>query len=160
MSGTFKRPESVLVVVHTGDGRFLMLRRRAPAGFWQSVTGSLRWDEHDPAVAARRELREETGLEAGPELRDWAQRLKTALVTVDGVQKVALYGEQTPVVNVYVSMATLANFAIRPETIVATIGQQNSIVDSGEKQAGSRSWIASRSRIAESTMAGWRSKTP
>ena len=43
------------------------------------------------------------------ELRDWAQRLKTALVTVDGVQKVALYGEQTPVVNVYVSMATLAN---------------------------------------------------
>ena len=46
------------------------------------------------------------------ELRDWAQRLKTALVTVDGVQKVALYGEQTPVVNVYVSMATLANFAI------------------------------------------------
>ena len=70
------------------------------------------------------------------ELRDWAQRLKTALVTVDGVQKVALYGEQTPVVNVYVSMATLANFAIRPETIVATIGQQNSIVDSGEKQAG------------------------
>ena len=70
------------------------------------------------------------------ELRDWAQRIKTALVTVDGVQKVALYGEQTPVVNVYVSMATLANFAIRPETIVATIGQQNSIVDSGEKQAG------------------------
>ena len=57
-------------------------------------------------------------------------------MTVDGVQKVALYGEQTPVVNVYVSMATLANFAIRPETIVATIGQQNSIVDSGEKQAG------------------------
>ena len=70
------------------------------------------------------------------ELRDWAQRIKTALVTVDGVQKVSLFGEQTPVVNVYVSMATLANFAIRPETIVATIGQQNSIVDSGEKQAG------------------------
>ena len=70
------------------------------------------------------------------ELRDWAQRLKTALVTIDGVQKVTLYGEQTPVVNVYVSLATLANFSIRPETIVSTIGQQNSIVDSGEKQAG------------------------
>ena len=70
------------------------------------------------------------------ELRDWAQRLKTALVTVDGVQKVTLYGEQTPVVNVYVSLATLANFAIRPETIVATISQQNTIVNSGEKQAG------------------------
>ena len=70
------------------------------------------------------------------ELRDWAQRLKTALVTIDGVQKVTLYGEQTPVVNVYVSLAALANFSIRPETIVSTIGQQNSIVDSGEKQAG------------------------
>ena len=70
------------------------------------------------------------------ELRDWAQRIKTALVTVDGVQKVSLFGEQTPVVNVYVSLAALANFAIRPETIVATIGQQNTIVNSGEKQAG------------------------
>ena len=70
------------------------------------------------------------------ELRDWAQRIKTALVTVDGVQKVSLFGEQTLVVNVYVNLAALANFAIRPETIVATIGQQNTIVNSGEKQAG------------------------
>ncbi|WP_418991153.1 efflux RND transporter permease subunit [Alistipes sp.] len=70
------------------------------------------------------------------ELRDWAQRLKTALVTVEGVQKVTLFGEQTPVVNVYVSLAALANFSIRPETIVQTIGQQNTIVNSGEKQAG------------------------
>ncbi len=70
------------------------------------------------------------------ELRDWAQRLKRALVTVDGVQKVTLFGEQTPVVNVYVSLASLANFSIRPETIVSTIGQQNAIVDSGEKRAG------------------------
>lgn len=70
------------------------------------------------------------------ELREWAQRIKTALVTVDGVQKVTLFGEQTPVVNVYVSLAALANFSIRPESIVATIGQQNTIVNSGEKQAG------------------------
>lgn len=70
------------------------------------------------------------------ELRGWAQRIKTALVTVEGVQKVTLFGEQTPVVNVYVSLAVLANFAIRPETIVSTIGQQNTIVNSGEKQAG------------------------
>ena len=70
------------------------------------------------------------------ELRDWAQRIKTALVPVAGVQKVSLFGEQTPVVNVYVNLAALANFAIRPETIVATIGQQNTIVNSGEKQAG------------------------
>ena len=70
------------------------------------------------------------------ELRAWAQRLKTLLVTVDGVQKVSLFGEQTPVVDVYVSSSALANFAIRPETIVSTIRQQNAVVGSGEKQAG------------------------
>ncbi|MDE6070379.1 MAG: efflux RND transporter permease subunit [Alistipes sp.] len=70
------------------------------------------------------------------ELREWAQRLKTALVTVEGVQKVTLFGEQTPVVDVYVGLSTLANFSIRPETILATVSQQNAVVDSGEKQAG------------------------
>lgn len=70
------------------------------------------------------------------ELRDWAQRLKKSLVVVDGVQKVTLFGEQTPVVDVRVSLSTLANFDIRPETLMATIAQQNAVVDSGEKQAG------------------------
>ncbi|MCG5517063.1 MULTISPECIES: dihydroneopterin triphosphate diphosphatase [Ectothiorhodospira] len=57
----FKRPESVLVVVHDEAGRVLLLRRRIPADFWQSVTGSLEWGE-SPVQAARRELEEETGL--------------------------------------------------------------------------------------------------
>ena len=39
-----------------------MLQRVEPRGFWQSVTGSLKWDEA-PADAAAREVREETGLE-------------------------------------------------------------------------------------------------
>ncbi len=59
----FKRPESVLVVVYTATGKVLLLRRREPADFWQSVTGSLRWEEREPREAAVRELREETGLE-------------------------------------------------------------------------------------------------
>lgn len=71
------------------------------------------------------------------ELREWAQRIKRELVTVDGVQKVTLFGEQQPVVNLYVSLAALANFSIRPETIVATIAQQNALVESGQKRAGS-----------------------
>lgn len=56
-----KRPESVLVVVHTLAGEVLMLRRKSPADFWQSVTGSLEWGE-TAIDAARRELVEETGL--------------------------------------------------------------------------------------------------
>jgi dATP pyrophosphohydrolase len=58
----FKRPESVLVVVHT-DSQVLLLERRAPAGFWQSVTGSLR-DDETPRDCACRELAEETGFGA------------------------------------------------------------------------------------------------
>ncbi|MDH3900050.1 MAG: dihydroneopterin triphosphate diphosphatase [Gammaproteobacteria bacterium] len=57
-----KRPESVLVVVYTTAGDVLMLQRRKPAGYWQSVTGSLEWGEV-PKDAAVRELFEETGLQ-------------------------------------------------------------------------------------------------
>lgn len=67
MTPAFKRPVSVLVVVHCGE-RVLMLERRSPAGFWQSVTGSLESGE-SPADAAVRELDEETGL-AADGLRD------------------------------------------------------------------------------------------
>ncbi len=59
----FKRPESVLVVVCAGDGEVLLLERVRPAGWWQSVTGSLDAGE-SPAQAAARELAEETGLDA------------------------------------------------------------------------------------------------
>ncbi len=38
-----------------------MLRRKYPNDFWQSVAGSLEWDE-TPLDAAIRELQEETGL--------------------------------------------------------------------------------------------------
>ena len=64
-----KRPESVLVLVYTAAGEVLLLRRRTPEDFWQSVTGSLEWGE-TPTQAARRELFEETGLEAGDALID------------------------------------------------------------------------------------------
>ena len=61
---TFKRPESVLVVVYTLQGEFLLMERTRPRGFWQSVTGSLEWGEQADAAAVR-ELLEETGLQAG-----------------------------------------------------------------------------------------------
>lgn len=52
----------MLVVVCTTAGDVLMLQRRQPAGYWQSVTGSLEWGEA-PEAAAVRELFEETGLQ-------------------------------------------------------------------------------------------------
>lgn len=57
----YKRPESVLVVVYTETGDALLLLRKHPPDFWQSVTGSLEWGEN-AAAAARRELAEETGI--------------------------------------------------------------------------------------------------
>lgn len=61
----YKRPESVLVVIYTLQGQVLMLERAQPRGFWQSVTGSLQDDEL-AIFAARRELKEETGLDVEP----------------------------------------------------------------------------------------------
>lgn len=61
-----RRPVSVLVVVHTDD-KALLLRRKAPFDFWQSVTGSLQ-DGESHADAAQRELFEETGFRNEGEL--------------------------------------------------------------------------------------------
>lgn len=67
----FKRPESVLVLVHTPALEILLLERKDPPGFWQSVTGSLEAGE-TPLEAARRELEEETGLQVATDaLLDW-----------------------------------------------------------------------------------------
>ena len=67
----FKIPESVLVVVHTPRLDVLLLER-AQGGLWQSVTGSRELDDADLEATARREVREETGLQAGT-LTDWRQ---------------------------------------------------------------------------------------
>ena len=75
----FKRPESVLVVAYTLAGEVLMLRRRRPSWFWQSVTGSLRWGE-TPRHAAIRELSEETGLRAGSALPAWHRQVEFPIV--------------------------------------------------------------------------------
>jgi dATP pyrophosphohydrolase len=54
----------VLIVIYTAAGEFLLLERRRPPGFWQSVTGSLEWGE-TADDAARREVIEETGITQG-----------------------------------------------------------------------------------------------
>lgn len=68
----YKTPVSVLVVIHTVAGEFLLIERAAHPGYWQSVTGSLEATDADLATTARREVVEETGIppELGT-LTDW-----------------------------------------------------------------------------------------
>ena len=67
---SFKRPESVLVVVYTVDGEVLLLQRADATRAWQSVTGSMHWNEKQPIETARRELFEETGLVGDDRLKE------------------------------------------------------------------------------------------
>lgn len=69
---SFKRPISVLVVIHTPDGQVLLIERAQQPGFWQSVTGSQDDGDADLLHTALREVREETGIHAQRELLcDW-----------------------------------------------------------------------------------------
>jgi len=61
-SVSYRRPESVLVLVYTQDAQVLLMQRVDPPDFWQSVTGGLEKDEL-PLAGAHRELVEETGLD-------------------------------------------------------------------------------------------------
>lgn len=66
-----KQPVSVLVVIHTADGQVLLIERADKSGYWQSVTGSREGSE-SLLDTARRELQEETGLDADQHvLSDW-----------------------------------------------------------------------------------------
>jgi len=67
----YKKPVSVLVVIHTAALDVLLLERARHPGFWQSVTGSQEGDE--PLLeTARREVLEETGIAAAAtDFIDW-----------------------------------------------------------------------------------------
>ena len=57
-----KIPISVLVVIYKSNGEVLLIERADRKNFWQSVTGSLDTPNEDLALAATREVFEETGI--------------------------------------------------------------------------------------------------
>ena len=70
------------------------------------------------------------------DLRNWAQKIKTELSPVPGVQKVYLFGEQTQVVNVKISIPKLANLGIDPNAIQQVMQTQNLLVNTGDINTG------------------------
>jgi dATP pyrophosphohydrolase len=67
----FKKPVSVLVVIHTPTLDILLLERAQRSGFWQSVTGSQE-DDEPLYLTAQREVFEETGIQAPvSQFLDW-----------------------------------------------------------------------------------------
>ena len=59
-------------MIHTAGLDVLLLERADHPGWWQSVTGSRESADEPLAETARREVREETGIEAGGGLADWS----------------------------------------------------------------------------------------
>ena len=70
------------------------------------------------------------------EMRNWAERIKTLVVTADGVMKVALFGVQTEVVNIYISTNKLVGMGIDPKQLASLLQSQNQIINTGEIRAG------------------------
>lgn len=70
------------------------------------------------------------------DLRDWAQKIKTELTPINGVQKVSLFAEQTQVINVMISVPKLANLGIDPNSIMQVLQTQNLLVNTGEINTG------------------------
>ena len=66
------------------------------------------------------------------DLRDWAQRIRTQLTPIEGVQKVMLYGEQTEVINVKISTSKLSALGIDPTSIMGILQKQNIQVNTGD----------------------------
>ena len=72
MTTVYKIPRSVLVVIHAPDMQVLMMERAGWQGFWQSVTGSVAYEDEPLRDTAIREVFEETGIDANRlALRDW-----------------------------------------------------------------------------------------
>lgn len=77
VTGTFKIPQSVLVVIYNPAWEVLLIKRADADDFWQSVTGSKDDLQETFEQTAHREVFEETGIDCSPgsplagHLQDW-----------------------------------------------------------------------------------------
>jgi len=66
----YKIPESILVVIHTGELEVLLIERADKPGFWQSVTGAKDTPDEPLFETAKREVAEETGIKVVADMTD------------------------------------------------------------------------------------------
>ncbi len=68
------------------------------------------------------------------DMNSYAKTIKQALLNVDGVKRVAIFGNQTPVINIDIQPERLAELGVYPAQIVMAINQQLSTVYAGNYQ--------------------------
>ncbi|MFI3298700.1 MAG: efflux RND transporter permease subunit [Rikenellaceae bacterium] len=81
------------------------------------------------------------------ELRHFAELIKREVSSVFGVEKVALYGVQSEVINISIPTSTLSNLAIDPQEIQSIIASQNQMLNSGVKRSGKLSLTISNAGV-------------
>ena len=72
------------------------------------------------------------------ELHDYAKDLRTSLLSVDGVAKIALAGERNEAIYVELSRENVAALGLSLENVLADLARQNSILAAGSVQIGTQ----------------------
>ena len=70
------------------------------------------------------------------EMSRYAKDVERELYAIPGVDKVLLYGEQSPQVDIWLSPSVLSAFELHAEDIGSVISSQNRVVPLGTQQAG------------------------
>ncbi len=70
------------------------------------------------------------------DMRTWSELLRSELTTLEGVQKVELWGQQKAVINVFIDPERLSTLGISPTQITQIISSQNQLVASGSRSSG------------------------
>ncbi|MGF7138651.1 efflux RND transporter permease subunit [Roseimarinus sediminis] len=72
------------------------------------------------------------------EMYDYARLLKSELLEVEGVRRVEIYGQQTPVVDVMISVEKMGELGVFPIQIMSAIAGQNQMVYPGTLESGNQ----------------------